>query len=109
MVVLLPEPGECFQGQISDSGSGHDGMRIVNVSGAPSELTSSGSPFDTPGNARGIKVIDDRVIVADSSGVYVFDVSDIGSITNSHTYNSGSCEALKVEAMGDTVFIANGE
>ncbi len=90
---------------------GRDGFRVVDVRYQPSELTSIGSPFNTFNNVKAVKVTDDRLIVADTAGVYVYDISGLpNNITRTHTLETPAeeLEPLGVDAIGDSLFIANG-
>jgi len=90
---------------------GNDGFRVIDVRFQPSELTAIGSPFSTFNSVQAVKVSDDRLFVADTAGVYVYDISGLpNSITETHSLEepADKLEPLGVDAIGDSVFIANG-
>ena len=95
---------------------GHSGLRIVDLREQPlREIT--GSPFDTPGNARSIKVTNNKAYLADSSGVYIYKITGLPNaitavVPNDHMLSTAlhsNLDVLSMDVMGDTVFVANGE
>lgn len=88
--------------------SGHDGIRVVHHSGTIYEIAAS--PFDTPGSARDVKFQDNKIFVADSSGVYVYDTTGLPvTINQIASLTSGNMETMGIDVVGDMVFIANGQ
>ncbi|MFH1942581.1 MAG: hypothetical protein ABIL68_10815, partial [bacterium] len=89
--------------------SGHDGLRVVDITGNIYEIDLS--PIKTPGmiSSRAVKVVNDRAYVADLSGVYIYDTSGLPkTMTLLDSYTTGNLEALGLAVVGDSVFVANG-
>jgi len=90
--------------------AGHDGIRVVDISGTIFEI--SASPFHTPGtpsSARAVKVVNNKLYVADSSGVYVYDISNLpNNMIRVDSLTTGDLDVLGIDVVGDTVFVANG-
>ncbi|MFO7891139.1 MAG: LamG-like jellyroll fold domain-containing protein [bacterium] len=113
---LVSVTDTCYDVDVSSSGfaflaCGNDGFRVIDTRYEPSELTAIGSPITTFSTTRAVKVLDDRVIVVDTAGVLVYDISALpNSISLTHILESPAdeLEPLGVDAAGDSVFIANG-
>lgn len=89
---------------------GSDGIRVINISGTIFEVP--GSPFSTPGSARDIKIVDDKAYIADTSGVYVYQITGLPSnFTGMNTIDSFTTdvEACGIDALDNRVYVANGE
>jgi len=113
---LENQTDSCYDVDVSINGyaflaCGDDGFRVIDARYQPSELTSIGSPFNTLNSTQAVKVSDDRVIVADTSGVFVYDISDLPNsihLTYSLETPAEELEPLGIDARGDSLFIANG-
>jgi len=89
---------------------GDNGMRIVNVSYTIFEVP--GSPFNTHllGRARAIKVVDDKVYLATSTGIYVYSISQLPvGITLLDALTTGNFDPKGIQVVDNTVFLANGQ
>ncbi len=88
---------------------GLNGMRVVDHSTSPiSELVSD--RVNTPGICRSVKVVNGKAYLADSDGVYVYNVSGLPSVPPSleNSLVFGSINALDLDVRGDSVYVANG-
>jgi hypothetical protein len=105
----------CFDVDVSGSvallANGKKGIRVVDVSVSIFELP--GSPYDTRGNAKAVQIVKNKAFVADSLGVYVYDLAQLPSTlarVDSLPSQGVSMQALglAVTTTGDSVFVANG-
>ncbi|MBN2105106.1 choice-of-anchor D domain-containing protein [bacterium] len=64
--------------------------------------------INTPGSARKIIVHDNRAFLADSSGVYVYNIIDLPGPPVQINSLTDNIEAFSLDIVGDTVFVANG-
>ncbi len=85
---------------------GNDGLRLINFGTTLSEV--SGSPIVTPGNARAIKIVDDKAYVALLNRVYIYDISELPTLTLIDSFTTGNIEAVGIDYSDNKVFIANG-
>ena len=106
----FPMPGDiCYDvdvpaGSYAYAACGVSGFRVINISGT---MTQTGIQ-DTPGNCRGIKVVNDTAYVADEAGgLYIYDVANP---LNMHLIASftDTMDAMAVRVQGNLVFVANG-
>ncbi len=111
----LSDLDTCYDVYVSGSfaylACGRDGLRILNVSTLPT-VSEAWSDTTYLKNAKAVKVIGDMIYVADSSGAYVYKATGLPSnITNLTLLYSLSTdkEVLGIDAVGDSVFIANSE
>ena len=84
---------------------GKIGMMVVDYSGF--EFIKK-HEINTPGIARKIKVQENRAFLADSSGVYVYNIIDLPGIPVQINALTNDIEALSLDVIGDSVFVANG-
>jgi len=81
------------------------GMMVIDINGF--EYTKI-HEVPTPGSSKKVVIHEDQAFLADSSGVYVYNIIDLPGLpvpTHSITYN---IEALSLDVVGDSVFVANG-
>lgn len=113
---LLSVTDTCYDVDVSSNeyaflACGDDGFRVIDIRNQPSELTDIGSPFSALGHTRAVKVSEDRIIVVDTAGVMVYDISSLpNNISLTHVLESpvDELEPFGVDATGDSLFIANG-
>jgi hypothetical protein len=109
----ISAPGDtCFDvdiyGDYALLAMGRSGLHFVDVNPRtfPSEART---PLTTQGSTRALKVSGNRAYVADSSGVYVYDISGLpGTVGTVAQLTAGDLEAYGVDVIGDSVFVANG-
>lgn len=90
---------------------GRDGLRIVDITETIFEVNPLG-PMNTPGSLKALKLVGDRLYLADSSAVYIYDVSGLPtqiSIVDSLTNQENDIHAVGIDIHNHTVVIANGE
>ena len=84
---------------------GQDGVKVINITGTIFQISEQ----DTPGNAIGVSFDGTRLAVADSTGLYVYQVSDQGVLSLEKSMTTGNIQAVDVFLSGDTLFAANGQ
>ena len=84
---------------------GADGVKVVNISGSIFQAAEQ----ETPGNAVAVAVNGSRLAIADSTGIYTYQVSDQGNMNLERSMTTGSIQAMDVFLSGDTLFVANGQ
>jgi hypothetical protein len=104
----------CYDVSIYDEGGGNyallaagkKGLVIIDYSGI--ELYKV-HEINTPGSARKIRVSDNRAFLADSSGVYVYNIIDLPDLPVQINALTTNMDAYSLEINGDTLFVANGQ
>ncbi|MCD6115745.1 choice-of-anchor D domain-containing protein [bacterium] len=84
---------------------GQNGVKVINITGSYFQK----SERDTPGNAIGVSYDGTRLAVADSTGLYVYQVSDQGTLSLEKSMTTGNIQAVDIFLSGDTLFAANGQ
>jgi len=84
---------------------GQDGVRVVNITGTLFQIAEQ----ETPGTAIAVSVSGSKLSIADSTGIYVYSVSDNGVLSLEKSMTTGNIQALDVYLSGDTLFVANGQ
>lgn len=103
----------CFDVSVNSSHAflacGLDGMRVISISGNVFEIP--GSPFGAVilGRAKAVKVVNNRAYLATTSGVYVYDISNMTNVTLIRSYTTGNFDPRGIYASNNMVYLANGQ
>jgi len=105
----------CFDVDVAGSyalmACGKVGVRVVDISQSIFEIP--GSPFKMRGKTKAIQILKNKAYIADSTAVYVYDISKLPSaitLVDSLPSTGIAMQAvgLDVTTTGDSVFVANG-
>ncbi|MBN2415825.1 choice-of-anchor D domain-containing protein [bacterium] len=89
---------------------GTDGMRVLNCSAFPFTELVQFRIQELGMTTRSVIAANNRVYLANTGGVSVYDVSTLpsGSPVLLHTLNHPDIDARKLDVQGDSVYVANG-